>query len=161
MKIILNLLVAIFSCLSLYSQPKKAAKKRILPVVDLSYQHSLFADMRLLRSSLEDIPHTGYLLSGPYVGVETNFTSSHYVVGPKIGYEVNVSYLVARVSLVNYFSNTERDLKLVPEMGISYGQFISLSYGYNFSLAASKIPETGKNRISLGFIISRKLWSLK
>lgn len=90
-------------------------------------------------------------------GVETNFLyNEDFIIAPKIGFEYSVLILTFRLTGINYFQNSNSNFYIYPEVGISLGGSVNLTYGYN-SLKNCEIDGLSKHRIGLSININRKL----
>ena len=153
------ILILIFFSSLVQAQTKE--KRKIVPAIGLSYQKSTLIDFRFFVCKFINDPHMGYTLNGPFIGYETNFSSSNDLRGFRIGLESNFSYLVGKISMVNYFNKNNSDFKITPEIGFSFLQIFSLTYGHNFSLSKYKSNEISSNKVGISIFLNKKLWSQK
>jgi hypothetical protein len=95
--------------------------------------------------------------SGIRIGVESNMKyDKDFIIAPKIGYEFSMSVLVFRINALNYFQNRNSNFYIYPEVGISLGGSVNLTYGYN-SLKNNDIIGLSKHRIGLSINLNRSL----
>jgi len=97
-------------------------------------------------------------MSGVRIGFETNFKNNQdFIIAPKIGLEVSGTILVLRLSAANYFQNEKSEFRVLPEIGISWGGFVNLTYGYNCRITNSQIENLSNHRFCLSFNLNKKL----
>ncbi|RZJ67496.1 MAG: hypothetical protein EOO50_05795 [Flavobacterium sp.] len=98
-------------------------------------------------------------ISGVRVGVESNLKSGDdFTIAPKIGCEVAMTFLAMRATAVHYFQNGNNEFRLVPEVGISMGGAINLTYGYGFRFQKAEIANLSQHRLSLTLNINQTLF---
>ena len=120
-------------------------------------QKETFGEVNLLVGKV--IIEKGIIgMSGIRMGVESNFKSnSEFIIAPKIGYEITATIFSLRLSTLNYFQNSRNDFRFLPEIGLSWGGFVNLTYGYNFRLTSTEIEDLSKHRFCLSFNLNKKL----
>lgn len=97
-------------------------------------------------------------MSGVRIGVESNFKNgTDCIIAPKLGFETSGTILIMRFSAVNYFQNTKSEFRLLPEIGLSWGGFVNLTYGYNFRITNKQINDLSGHRFCLSFNLNKKL----
>lgn len=97
-------------------------------------------------------------MSGFRLGAETNFRSgASHIWGAKVGYEVSALFIVYRLSAISYFQQSQAELRLMPEFGVSWGGVINLTYGYQLRVSRSTVEELPLHRVGLGFNLNRAL----
>lgn len=102
--------------------------------------------------------HSGLGIYGPRLGAEFNFDSKNFIYAPKLGFEVDVVFLAVRASAVTYIDNGNADLRLLPEVGISFFGLANIMYGYGFPVLSYEAGSISRNRVTLTINISRDLW---
>ncbi|MCB0398174.1 MAG: hypothetical protein KDD26_00855 [Winogradskyella sp.] len=101
------------------------------------------------------IPIVGF--EGFRTGVETNLKSNEdFVIAPKLGYEISITFFSIRLSALNYFKNKESEFRILPELGASIGGMFNLTYGYGISFKNS-INGISNHRLSLSINLNKKL----
>ena len=154
----------IFSSILGYSQEKEnqtKAKTDFAFSPGLILQGNLFADVNLLIGKVtvdlnSKIPIVG--IQGFRLGFESNFLDNkNYTIAPKVGYEISPMLYTLRLSAVNYFQNSNSEFRILPELGLSLGGWINLTYGYGISLENKNLKNVSNHRISLNFNLNRKL----
>lgn len=94
---------------------------------------------------------------GYRIGLETNFKNKEsFIIAPKIGYEISITFFTVRLSALNYFKNKQSEFRLLPELGLSIGGSINLTYGYGISIG-NTINDISNHRLGLSFNINRRL----
>ncbi len=92
------------------------------------------------------------------LGLESNFKyDKEFIIAPKIGYDISMTYFTVRLSAINYFQNKKSEFRLLPEIGISLGGSLCLTYGYGISINNSDISGLSNHRIGLSFNINKRL----
>ncbi len=124
----------------------------------LIYQNQLFGELNLLFAKIECAMCAPCVIYGPYIGVESNFNSKNHIYGFKAGYQIAMLPISLRGSVVNYMDNKQSDLRLLPEIGLSFLGIVNLNYGYNIPLLAFQSNSIAKHRLSLVINLSRELW---
>ena len=139
-----------------FTQPKTPISYVLAP--GLIYQHQLFGELNLLFAKIECAMCAPCVIYGPYIGVESNFNSKNYIYGFKAGYQIAMLPISLRGSVVNYIDNKQSDLRLLPEIGLSFLGIVNLNYGYNIPLLHFQSNSIAKHRLSLVINLSRELW---
>jgi len=92
------------------------------------------------------------------IGFESNFkNNSEFIIAPKIGYNISMTYFTIRLSAVNYFQDNKSEFRILPEIGISLGGSFCLTCGYGINLKNSEISGLSNHRIGLSFNINKQL----
>ncbi|MCZ8298385.1 MAG: hypothetical protein O9297_14335 [Flavobacterium sp.] len=155
MKITFLSFIIIFSA-SVYSQEKKK-KYDFAFSPELISQKDLFGGANLLIGRVVNEKMI-IGMSGVRIGVESNLkNNSDLIIAPKVGFETSGTILIMRFSAVNYFQNTKSEFRLLPEIGLSWGGFVNLTYGYNFRITNKQINDLSGHRFCLSFNLNRKL----
>ncbi len=163
--ILLSLLVGLCSTAQNISgeEPEPTVENKINAIVfsgGIIFQHQFFLDANVLigqYSALEGkIPLIGIL--GWRAGLESSFDFDRQIIGPKIGYEISYFPFSIRASVVNYFQDDKSQLRVVPELGISIGGAVNLSYGYGQKIIGDKIYKLSYHRVSLTVNLQKDLW---
>lgn len=95
--------------------------------------------------------------TGIRIGVESNMKyDKDFIIAPKIGYEFSMLLVVFRINAINYFQNGNSNFFIYPEVGISLGGSVNLTYGYN-SLKNNEIIGLSKHRIGLSINLNKNL----
>lgn len=92
------------------------------------------------------------------IGMESNFKNNNeFIIAPKVGYDISMTYFTIRLSAVNYFQNSKSEFRILPELGISLGGSFCLTYGYGINLNNAAISGLANHRIGLSFNINKQL----
>ena len=155
MKSTFLLFMIIFST-NIFSQEKKR-KFDFAFSPELISQRDLFGGANLLIGKvINEKMIIG--MSGVRIGVESNFKNKQDLIfAPKVGVEISGTIVVIRLSALNYFQNDKSEFRLLPEIGLSWGGFVNLTYGYNFRITNRQIEDFSQHRICLSFNLNRKL----
>jgi hypothetical protein len=127
----------------------------------LILQGNFFADVNIIVGKTivdtnSKIPVVG--VKGFRFGFESNFRDNeNYTIAPKIGYEISPMLYTLRLSAVNYFQNGNSEFRILPEIGLSFGGWVNLTYGYGIAFKDSNLNNVGNHRVSLSFNLNRKL----
>lgn len=167
-KTVISLIILLSSivCFSQESDGKHKLLKdfHFFPSFGLSYQNQLVGEAGLLYAKGTPFGSCGGGFMRKFTGIkvasEFNFDVNHFYIAPKIAWEVNLPLISGRLSIIDYTNFFYHDLKITPEIGITYGGFINLHYGYNISLTEktnNRIPFVGTYRITLTI----NLWAFK
>lgn len=124
-------------------------------------QKQPFLDLKLFFAETVSVPYSIDAFSGAFIGAESNLKFSNWIYAVKTGYEFSWLFFSARGTLVNYFENGYSDLRIVPEIGISFLSTINLTYGYSIPLLSYESNSIGRNRISVNYVISRRLFHFR
>lgn len=155
MKKIIIVFAIIFST-AIFSQEKKK-KYDFAFSPELVTQKEIFVGANLLVGKVT-IEKMSIGMSGVRIGFESNLKSNlDFIIAPKIGVEISSTILVMRLSAVNYFQNDKSEFRIVPEIGLSWGGFVNLTYGYNFRLTNSQIDNLNSHRFCLSFNLNKRL----
>jgi hypothetical protein len=92
------------------------------------------------------------------IGVEKSLESS--LTGIKVGFEVMSDSITSQrifpikiafgAGIAHYFGEGERELRIIPEIGISWRSYVSLTYRYGLHVIGDKIDDIGNHGVSLG-----------
>ena len=124
----------------------------------VSYQKGFYGELNLMCGEFEcEHGFCGFWL-GYRVGMETNFNPNHFIYAPKIGCEISFLPIALRANTVGYIKSGVCDLRLLPEIGLSFVGTINLTYGYGISVLKDKIPEVGRHRVALVLNLGRDNW---
>jgi hypothetical protein len=155
MKITFLSFIIIFSA-SIFSQEKKE-KYDFAFSPELISQKDVFGGANLLIGKVVNEKMI-IGMSGVRIGVESNLKNNQdLIIAPKVGLEISGTIVVMRFSAVNYFQNGRSEFRLLPEIGLSSGGFVNLTYGYNFRLTNKQIYDLSGHRFCLSFNLNRKL----
>jgi hypothetical protein len=122
------------------------------------YQKQLFGELNLLFARVECGMCSPCVITGPFIGIESNFDQSNWIYGVKAGYQLAGLFLSLRGSMINYVENGHSDLRILPEIGISFLGIANLNYGYNIPLLNYESNLLSRHRLSLVINLSRDLW---
>ncbi|WGD35150.1 hypothetical protein [Olleya sp. YS] len=93
------------------------------------------------------------------IGLETNLKANEdFIIAPKLGYEFSITFFSLRLSALNYFQNNQSEFRLLPELGISLGGLVNVTYGYGIGFGQS-INGISNHRLSLSFNLNKRLWN--
>ena len=120
-------------------------------------QRNVFAEANLFIGKIvatdsPKVPNVG--VTGFRVGIESDFNKT---IAPKVGYEIAITVFALRLSAANYFQQGNSEFRLIPELGISIGGRINLTYGYGISFNNRNLTDIGHHRVCLSFNLNRKL----
>ena len=167
MKNILTLIFCCFSCICFsqsenYSEFKEPKTKGFVFSPGIIIQKEIFTEFSIGYGDIytdfkpKMVPNIGF--KGFKLGMETNLKSkADFIIAPKIGYEISITYFSIRLSALNYFKNNQSEFRLLPEAGISLGGLVNLTYGYGIGFG-NTIHEISNHRLTLSFNLNRKLF---
>jgi hypothetical protein len=120
-------------------------------------QRNVFMDANLFLGDIYSdtepkIPIMG--VKGFRIGVETDFNRT---IAPKVGYEIAITVICLRLTLADYIQGNQSQFRLIPELGISIGGWINLTYGYGISLNKANLTEIGHHRLALTINLNKRL----
>lgn len=120
---------------------------------------SYFAELNFMLAKLElGGPCNPPALLGPRIGIETNFSNDHFVYAPKVGWEASSLFFGFRGNIISYIDNGKVDLRILPEIGISFLSGVNLLYGYNIPTLEFRTSATTKHRLTLTINLDLDLW---
>ncbi len=137
---------------------KEGQKKLLILSPGASYQGQFCGELNLMLSSITSVPHVIFILHGPRIGIETNFKGNQFVYAPKIAYEFNANFLCCRGSVISYIDKGQPDVRILPELGLSFLGAANLTYGYSIPTLSFQTTETSRHRLSLIFNLDIGLW---
>jgi hypothetical protein len=147
------MLISVFS----FSQTeKKSDKYRLILSPGISTQSQLFGELNLMYAGYVQGNDAPPLMWGYRAGFESNFNPKHFVIAPKIGYEVTF-FVNLRGNILGYIDDGNVDLRILPEIGWSTYLF-NLSLGYGIPLLNFRTPDIYRLRFSLVFNIDKRLF---
>ena len=163
--ILLSLLVGLCSTAQNISgeEPEPTVENKINAIVfsgGIVFQHQFFLDANVLVGHYiaidGKIPLIG--INGWRAGLESSFDFDNHIIGPKVGLDFSFLPVSARLSAINYFQDDKSQLRLLPELGISIGGAVNLSYGYGQKIIGDKIYKLSYHRVSLTVNLQKDLW---
>ena len=164
MKKILTYFILIIVVQKSYGQifHRKENQERLVilsPGVSLQGNGNIYAELNLMLAKLESGgPCNPSALTGPRIGIETNFRNDHFVYAPKIGWEASGLLFCFRGNAVTYIDKGKVDLRILPEIGLSLLSGINLIYGYNIPLLDYRTTATTRHRLTLTVNLDFDLW---
>lgn len=133
------------------------AQKKLILSPGISYQKEFLGELSIMYAETA-MNNTGFGIYGPKLGVEMNFDSDNFIYAPKLGFEVDVLFFSVRGSAVSYINHGDVDLRLLPEVGLSFFGLANLTYGYGFPVLKHEVRDVSRHRVTLTFNLSRDLW---
>jgi hypothetical protein len=124
----------------------------------LSVQKQLVGDVGVIYGK-GMTEHSGIVvgMKGIKLASEFNFNRDKFFIAPKISAEIHIVFVGLRFSVIDYTNYTYHDVKITPEIGVTGLGYVSLFYGYNFSMNNSRLDYVAKHRLSLTFNINKFL----
>ena len=163
---ILIFLLTVSFCFSQSGETVSAKEQKSIDFVfspGILIQKELFTELNIgigevsTRFPEKMIPIVGF--TGFKIGMESNFKSNDdFIIAPKVGYEMSITYFSIKLSALNYFQNNQSEFRLLPEAGISIGGLVNLTYGYGISFGNS-INGISNHRLTLSFNLNKKLFN--
>ena len=98
------------------------------------------------------------LMLSPAIGVEHMHHSERNIVGAKMSLEAYYIFFAGRVNIIRYEADTQIDMRLRPEIGLSFFGLGNVFYGYNIPLSKVQLSEIQGHKIS--FLINIPLKEL-
>ncbi len=102
---------------------------------------------------------TGYW--GPYISGGFGFKNGKEQMVTRIGYAGFIYLIGGRLSIIHYTDFEKNQFCLRPEVGLSLGGYISLTYGYNFNIYKQDIFKKQYHVLTLSLGISEVLFNDK
>ena len=62
--------------------------------------------------------------------------------------------------MIYYLANPEHDIRIRPEIGLSFFGRFTICYGKNFSLSSSKIKEIETDILTVSLSLALKKWEI-
>jgi hypothetical protein len=72
-------------------------------------------------------------------------------LAPRIYVELRQNYFGVRANLINYIRQTDNDLRFIPEIFLSYKDYVSLGVGYGFDFSRNSFEDISLYRVSLTY----------
>jgi len=112
------------------------------------YDGSIFGELGIIKT---DIPPACDLYGFEDIALtsEFNFNFRHFIIGPKFSYEYNLSLCGFKGSFIYYSDFKDKDLRVLPEIGVGIYGVIMLYYGYAIPLQKFEFGAIGRNSLSL------------
>lgn len=124
-------------------------------------QKEIFTEFNVIIGKISDdfppkmFPIVG--VEGLRIGLETNFNrNDEFIIAPKLGYEISLTFFSIRLSALNYFKNNQSEFRILPEVGASLGGMFNLTYGYGISFKNS-IRSISNHRLALSINLNKRL----
>jgi len=134
------------------------AQKRLIFSPVVSYQKEFFGELSLMYAETA-MQHSGLGIYGPRLGVGMNFNADDFIFAPKLGFEIDVIFLSVRANAVGYINRGDVDLRLLPELGVSFFGLANLIYGYGIPVLSSELGSVSRHSVTLTVNLSRDLWN--
>lgn len=120
-------------------------------------QRNTFVEANLFAGWIKTEPHPKVPIigvSGIRIGIESDCNRT---IAPKIGYEFALLGLDLKLSAANYYQDKNSEFRIIPEIGLSMGGWVNLTYGYGISFKDRDITDIGHHRVSLSFNFNKRL----
>lgn len=160
-------LLTLFTSITIFAQDSLAVKKDFqVPESMIMFnsfspgilvQHQVFGEANLLiGTAMKNKMMLG--LTGLRLGAESNFKpGKEHIFGIKAGLELDALIAAMRISVIDYFNGSRSQLRLLPEIGFTFGGLYTFTYGYGIKLTDTDIPGISHHRLSLSINMGRKL----
>jgi len=147
---------------SLFRRPNIPFKGKFGCKVGINYNYPLNhikADIGLYQANQilkNDFSTDGNRSVGIYnhnLFISTEFNlNNNFILGPKIGYELNLLIFQIRLNIIDY-TNLQQDNLFVfrPDIGLTFFGLFSISYGYNVFLAGNNFNMVDRHTIGLTY----------
>ncbi len=73
------------------------------------------------------------------------------IYAPRIFFEGSTKYFGLRLSIAEYFKNTETDLRINPDFFLSFKGLVNLSFGYSFSTSQTPFNEISNYKLAVTY----------
>lgn len=155
MKYLIWIIYSVLSAAVLHSQCSPGnVKSRWIFSPGVSYQGQFLTEISFMYSNVV-IEHGADVAKGPKVGLELNYDINHFIAGPKFSYEFTGVLFTCRGSIVSYSDGKRVDVRILPEIGLSYFGAINLTYGYGPPILKNEFIELSRHKVSLVFNINK------
>ncbi len=128
-----------------------------------NYQKSSGIEVGINFTKYPGFPKKGLFEAGIYLSCEYKVLGKNNCFAPKLGlgiteldYKFNGFGYCAKLNTVLYTTSEKSDLRLLPEVGISYLGLLNITYGHSLPLSKSTIPAIANHVISCGVNIGYK-----
>lgn len=130
------------------------SKNRIIPSLGYILQQDNYIDANVLYG-VAGCDNIFCGMAGFRLGLETNLDKGdELVIAPKLGIEASNWIFVTRLSLVDYIKGSQSELRILPEVGLSFLGLINATYGYGARLTATNIDNIGSHRFEVSMNVS-------
>lgn len=75
--------------------------------------------------------------------------NENFFIAPKVGAELNLVLISAKMSFINYTDFKYYEPKITPEIGLSIVGVLNFTYGYNIPLSKKRIEHVPTHRFSV------------
>ncbi|NRD24584.1 hypothetical protein HNV10_15120 [Winogradskyella litoriviva] len=140
---------------------KESTKLEFIFSPGVLVQKEIFTEFNIILGEVSDIfppkffPVVG--VQGYRIGLETNLKSNEdFIIAPKLGYEISITFFSMRLSALNYFQNNKSEFRILPELGASFGGMFNLTYGYGISFN-NTISGISNHRLSFSINLNKRL----
>jgi hypothetical protein len=87
---------------------------------------------------------------GAGLGTEFNFKDDKFTIGAKAFVEYNYFVISGfRLNLINYFRNSQTDLRITTEFGFSIFGFLNILYGYGYPILKNEFIDLSRHRLTI------------
>ena len=131
----------------------------IIPSVGVLFQNSFCNEVKLGIGKAWAPKTDGKIFVGYYagfLGFEFIPNGMHFLA-PKVGAEANLAIISTRLSFARYSNMGISQFRLTPEIGLCFGSYINLMYGYGIPFTNNHLPDVSSSRISLSVNIPLRL----
>lgn len=87
---------------------------------------------------------------GTFACLDLSMGESARVYAPKIGLEGTFVFLTGKMTAAWYTKDSEKDVRLTPEIGLTFFGYLTCCYGYNYKLKSESSDLVSKHKITVG-----------
>ncbi len=97
-------------------------------------------------------------LAGTGLCLDLSVNQNTTTLAPRLFFEGGTDFIGFRVNLVNYMRNSDNDVRICPEINLTYLGLINISAGYSFKLLNKRFKDIENFRFSIAynFLFMRK-----
>jgi hypothetical protein len=131
----------------------------LFPSAGVIFQNSFCSEVKLGIGKAWVPKSDGKSFVGHYlgfIGCEFIPDGMHFLA-PKIGFEANLAILSARLSFARYSKMDVNQYRLSPEIGLCFGSYLNLMYGYGIPFTDNHLPDISSSRISFNINVPIRL----
>jgi len=123
--------------------------------VRLAYinQGTNFGEIGLLAAKKFSESYIGNIYPAAELSADFNFDKTHFIIAPKASVSYVFSIFGARLSLADYISSGQSDIRLTPQIGVGYFDLFMVYYGYNIPLSGVELPSVLRNQLMLSITL--------
>ena len=103
-------------------------------------------------------------ITSALIGIEYARYGTKDIFGPKLSLFYHKNFLILgpaiKLNMIYYLANPEHDIRIRPEIGLSFFGRFTICYGKNFPLSSSNIKEIETDVLTVSLSLTLKKWEI-